>query len=621
MPNEGITLSEQQKSAVEYIGSPALVVAGAGSGKTRTLTAKFEYLVSKGYDPARILAITFTNKAADEMKRRLTAMTGMPRNMFPWVRTFHSACFKIFKKHCVTLGFEPPVQIYATHQQQKIVREIVLKSRLDKKDAPVVASKISRAKNSGNIHAFFDAKPRVANIRLIDLYNDYEKELKARNAVDFDNILVLTRNILRDNREIRDQYRNYFTYILVDEYQDTNNLQEELTRLLVNNGNLFCVGDDWQAIYGFRGSNVNHFLAFTNTYGNARVFRLERNYRSAGDIVGTANRLIDFNPEKMEKECYSKMEGGIVELNEFFNQNDEAEWVAEKIISLNQTGVPYEKIAVIYRTKFCSLSFEKALRMYSIPYKMMGSKGFFERKEIMDIHSYLAAAVFPKDDYSFERIVNTPKRGIGPGTIKKIRALQTDEMGLRDAARKAVRERVMTPKLHKSLSGVLDLLDTIETMRPNMAIEHVVAEVDYLEHLKQYAEAGSMDYVSKEENIKELIRSAAEKDTIVDYLEEASLIQDDTEEDEDKGSGVRLSTIHASKGLEYSAVFIVACEEDILPHWKSKDSESDLWEERRLMYVAMTRAEQFLYISSANFRRGDFSRRSRFMDEIKMSLN
>ena len=294
-------LSKQQKAAVTHLGSPALVIAGAGSGKTRTLTAKIDHLVSLGYAPERILAITFTNKAADEMKNRLVALTGRPLDQFPWVRTYHSASYRILQKHCTLLGYHRPLQIYAAYQQQKTIREILLRLDYDKKYVPAVLSQISNAKNYGNPRAYFDLHPRVSRVRLADVFDLYEKELKARNAVDFDNILLLTRDLLRDYSEVRDSYRNWFQYILCDEYQDANNLNEELTRLLLKNGNFFAVGDDWQSIYSFRMSNVDHFLTFAEKYNGAKIFRLEQNFRSADEIVQIGNHLIDYNDHKMEK--------------------------------------------------------------------------------------------------------------------------------------------------------------------------------------------------------------------------------------------------------------------------------------------------------------------------------
>ena len=617
-----IELSEQQRLAVEYTGAPALVVAGAGSGKTRTLTAKIGYLVNRGMAPERILAITFTNKAAEEMKSRLEALTGLSSFRFPWVRTYHSACFQILKLHCHLLGYTPPLQIYASYQQQKLMKEILLGMNFDKKHVGAVISHISHAKNSGDPMRYFDVHPRYSHIRLHQVYERYEKDLLSRNAVDFDNILLMTRNLFRDHKAVRKHYQELFEFILVDEYQDSNNLQEELTRLLLRNGNLFCVGDDWQAIYGFRGSNIDHFLTFSDKFHPAKVFRLEQNYRSADEIVQIANDLIGFNEKKMEKKCFSDKRGGVVELHDFFDENQEARWICRKIQSLRGMGIPYHQMGVLYRTRFTSLGFERAFRTYGIPYQMLGAKGFFDRKEILDINCYLTAAVFPRDDVAFERILNTPKRGIGPSMIKKINNLRTGEMSLQDAARKVLAERIMTPKVHKAMSALIQGLDDIRDMAPDTAIHAVLSRFDYLEHLKAYTKSNSMDYIAREENIKQLLYSAGQHQTLLDYLEDTSLINEDRKDEEDEGGGhgVKLSTIHASKGLEYLAVFITGCEENLFPHWKSLETAAGLQEERRLMYVAVTRAERYLFLTCAEYRRGQSNPKSRFWDEIEAGM-
>lgn len=607
-------LSDEQMDAVAYNGS-ALVVAGAGSGKTRTLTAKIAHLINSGHSSKRILAITFTNKAAGEMKQRLVRMTGLPMEEFPWVRTFHSAGFKILKQHCRLLGFSPPLQIYAEYQQQKLFKEILARLNIDKKFLFSIASHISAAKNSGDPEGYLDRHSRFSYMRLADIYKLHEKELFEKNAVDFDNILMLTRNLLRDHPEVREQYQRIFSYVLVDEYQDTNDIQEDLTGLILGNGNIFCVGDDWQAIYGFRGSNVNHFLRFQEKYPSARVFRLERNYRSAEEIVAAANELIRHNSERMDKECYSQKTGGRIKMEHFFSDDEEAGWVASRIRALHRKNIPYEKMAVLYRTKFCSFPFEKSFRSGGIPYRMLGSKGFFDRKEIIDITCYLNAAVFDKDDAAFGRVINIPKRGIGPGTIAKIRSMGNDGDGLQAAVRRAVKESLLSGRNYQALTSLIGLIDRIRDMRPDGAVREILDRAGYLDYLREYAKTPD-DYTSRAENIEQLIYSASQHETLVDYLEEAALIKEDKEESDDADRGVNLSTIHASKGLEYQAVFVVGCEENLLPHWKSKETPSEVSEERRLMYVAMTRAEQYLFLTSAGYRKGQSNPPSRFLEEI-----
>ncbi len=625
-----IELSEQQKKAINHYGSPALVVAGAGSGKTRTLTAKIVDIINadnaSGYASKRILAITFTNKAADEMKSRLYELTGKGYEEFPWVRTYHSACLMILKKHCQLVGYQEPIQISTPYHQKKIATEILVNSNLDKKHASNLLSIISRAKNSGNPVHYFDEKPRMIGIpvKIYDLFKKYEDKLMDINSVDFDNILLKTRDILRDNLNVREYYQNYFSHILVDEYQDTNNLQDELTHLLLgSHGNLFCVGDDWQAVYGFRGSNVNHFLEFPKRYDRAKVFWLEQNYRSANEIVQVANGLIGFNRDKMDKRCFSNKKGGKIEIYDFSSDIDEAQWVTSRIKALNQRGegVPFDKMAVVYRTKFCSLPFEKNFRLFKVPYRLMGAQGFFERMEIMDINSYLASAVFPRDDVSFDRIINTPKRGIGPAKIKEMGKLRREDMGLQDCARVMVKERLLAKKIHEKLSELIDILDDIRDLSPSKAIKTVIERTDYYEYLRQQVKTED-EFVSKKENIEQLLFTAKDKADIIEYLEEAALIREDRDDDADsKENGVALLTIHSAKGLEFDTVFVVGCEEQLFPHWRSIDAgDKAIQEERRLMYVAMTRAEKRLYLSYAGYRKGQYGMKSRFIDQIERCL-
>jgi len=618
-------LSVQQQNAVNHTGSPALVVAGAGSGKTRTLTAKFSHLVNLGHDPKRILAITFTNKAAAEMKSRLIDMTGLNAQHFQWVRTYHSACLMILKQHCKKLGYETPIQVFSVYSQGKLGKELCVKNNIEKKHAGKILSLISRGKNFGNPGKYFDLKPVFFNVKIQDLFAQYEERLKEMNSVDFDNILLKTRDLLRDYKEIRNFYQTYFSYILVDEYQDTNNLQDDLTNLLLgDHGNLFCVGDDWQSVYGFRGSNVNHFLDFTKKYKDSKIFRLEENYRSADEIVQAANDLIDYNPDKMDKKCFSKKKGGVVEIYDFISDSHEAEWVAGRIKGLNRQGlgIGFDKMAVVYRTKFCSLLFEKIFRSYRIPYSLKGAQGFFERMEVLDINSYLSAAFFPNDDVSFERIANTPKRGIGPSMIKKMAAIRTQGTSLQDAARTMVKDRVLTQKIHESLSSVLEILDEIKDLAPAWAMEVVLEKTGYFEYLEKKTKTRS-EFISKKENIEQLIYTARSKNDLLEYLEEAALIREDREDEEESdSSSVSLLTIHSAKGLEYDIVFIVGCEERLFPHWRSIDAgDNALFEERRLMYVAMTRAARFLYLTHANYRKGEFATPSRFIRQIQECLS
>jgi DNA helicase-2/ATP-dependent DNA helicase PcrA len=614
-----MNLSEQQKNAVLHNGSPALVVAGAGSGKTRTLTAKIAHLIKEGVDPSRILAITFTNKAADEMKSRLVKQTGLAVDRFPWVRTYHSACYAILKTNADAVGLKSPLQILSAYHQQKIFKEIAAALNIEKGNIPGLISDISKAKNSADPESYIDNLSKIRRPMTTAVFDRYEHELKQRNSLDFDNILLYTRNLLRDNENIRTKYRNIFQYILVDEYQDTNNIQEEITALLLGHKNLFCVGDDWQAVYGFRGSNVNHFLSFPEKYPDARIFKLEQNYRSANEIVKLANSLIGNNERRMDKTCFSQKSGGMVSVHDFPNEFEEAGWVAKKIKTMRGMGIPYSAMAVMYRTKSLSLYFEKEFRRMNIPYRMMGSKGFFERMEVLDINCYLMAAVFPEDDVAFDRIVNTPKRGVGPAMLKKIAQARTEGTSLQNAARKLVKERIFSPKVHGELTNLLADLDRMRTMRPDDAIRMVLDEFKYTDYLAETCKTRE-ELDSRKDNIEGLIFNASFKDNLSDYLEEVVLINEDKDDENEDKSGVSLSTIHASKGLEYGAAFVVGLEEEIFPHWRSLASAAEIEEERRLMYVAVTRAETYLFMTSARERRNRRSRKSRFLWELKEAL-
>jgi DNA helicase-2/ATP-dependent DNA helicase PcrA len=496
------------------------------------------------------------------------------------------------------------------------MKDVLSRLNYDLKYTRSALGRISMAKNSGEPAAYLDHHPRLASIPLKDIYKAYEKELMVRNAVDFDNILLLTRDLLKSHAEIRVKYQTYFEYILVDEYQDSNNLQEELTRLLLKDGNLFCVGDDWQAIYGFRGSNVNHFLSFKRSHPKSKIFRLEQNYRSADEIVKIANTLIGFNDSRMDKACFSDKKGGVAEFHDFFDEDEEAEWVASKIKVLLKSGIPLDQMAVVYRTKFCSLTFEKTFRALNLPYELKGAKGFFERKEVLDINSYLAAAVFPQDDVAFDRIFNTPRRGIGPGMLRKILQVREYGMSLQASAWKALTAGVLTPKVHRAVSELQQLLKGVRDLAPAEAIKTILNRVGYDTYLRSYSKSED-EYIARMENIEQLIYTATQKETLLDYLEEASLIQDDKEDSAfGQQPSVHLMTIHAAKGLEYNVVFVIGCEEQLLPHWRSMETDLGIEEERRLMYVAMTRAATYLYLSCANYRRGNYSIKSRFIDEI-----
>jgi DNA helicase II / ATP-dependent DNA helicase PcrA len=614
------SLSPAQQAAVSYVSSPTIVTAGAGSGKTRTLTSKVAYLVNKlNYAPERILAITFTNKAAAEMKSRLEKATGRRISNFPWVRTFHSACFKILKEHCDLLGYEKPLLIHDDSQQKAHLKKVLAELNLDRKFLYAASSMISNAKNCGDPLRYISANGKIP--RKSEVYRRYNEMLEQNNSVDFDDILILTRDLLRKFPQVQKTYQETFDYVLIDEYQDTNETQNQIVDLLLRDGNLTVVGDDYQSIYKFRGADPFHFINFPQKYSNAKLFRLEENYRSTTQIVAASDALIANNMQRIEKKCFSTRQGEPIIIKELSAEDLEAKYVARKAWEYaSYKKIPLEKIAILFRTKFTSLPFEKALRSERLPYTIVGAQAFFQRREVQDIHSYLICAVNPKDDLSFERIINVPRRGIGPGAIKKILAGRDRDSSLQDACWKAVRAQLLPKKANAELEKLLILLAQLRDEKPDSAIRAVMRDTLYEDHLQAFAETEE-DFATRMENIKEMIYDSSQHATIADYLEEAALVRDD-QQDAEKGKGIRLSTIHAAKGLEFSVVFVVALEEGILPHQRSlnleseKENDEGLEEERRLMYVAMTRASDYLHLTSSMFRRGEMMVTSRFLDEI-----
>jgi DNA helicase-2/ATP-dependent DNA helicase PcrA len=618
------SLSVAQKAAVVYISGPTIVSAGAGSGKTRTLTSKIAHLVRDlGYDPARILAITFTNKAASEMKGRLSEATAKPIEDFPWVRTFHSACFKILKEHCHLLGYRKPLSIHDASQQKTHLKKVLAELDLDPKYLNAASAMISHGKNSGDPIAYLKVHGKLP--RKLDLYRLYNESLARNNSVDFDDILMLTRDLLEKFPDIRGKYRDAFDYILVDEFQDSNDIQNQIVDLLLKDGNLTVVGDDYQSIYKFRGADPIHFINFPRKYPDAKIFRLEENYRSTAQIVAASDALISNNVQRIEKQCFSRRRGENIQVGEFTDEAAEAAWVARKCWEyINYKKVPSEETAILFRTKFTSLPFERALRSGSVPYTMVGAQGFFQRREVQDINAYLVSVVNVRDDVSFERIINVPRRGIGPGALKKIIGGKDADISLQEACRDAVDRQQLPKKTTDALAKLLALLSSLKAYAPGEAMKRVVDEIEYEAYVRTFAE-NEEDFESRRENIRQMIYDASQKATIAEYLEDAALIREDQDKTDSK-HGVKLSTIHAAKGLEFKTVFVVALEEDILPHHRSFGSGNDeennagIEEERRLMYVAMTRASDHLHLTTSMRRRGDYTKPSRFLSEIPQEL-
>ncbi len=614
------SLSEEQLAAVEYLDGPALICSGAGAGKTSTIIAKVEHLIRAGYDPGRILCITFTNKAANELKDRLTKSTGRWMKDFPWVRTFHSSMLQILKAHPADTGFKNPITIYDGTDQIELIKNILENGfNMEGTYARAIRAHIGRAKNSIKSDVYIHS---VKEFRKLDfIFERYNQRLKESNAMDFDDILLHALDLLIKNPGVRAKYQDLFQYILLDEHQDSNSIQNAIVKLLVKDGNITVVGDFSQSIYGFRGAEPSYFVQFPKEYKGTKVFLLEHNYRSTSPIVELGSEIISFNHEEIKKKCFSNKPGDLPSLRGFENSYFEARWVAEKCRAYHYDGLAFAQMAVLYRTTFISRIMEKAFNELGVPYKLVGGISFFERREIKDLTSYLACAINPRDDIAFERILNAPKRGIGKKSIQKIRQIDLPGASLMEKSPMAIQKKLSLKKAAEGIGMVLFILDRIRDMPPKHALEEVIGITHYGKYLETYAEEGDeSSLISRMENIKELLSIAEGRKTIEEFLEDCSLRTED-DDDEEKDLGVRLSTIHAAKGLEFHTVFLVACENNILPHWRSIGEDAgrnggNVEEERRLLYVACTRAERNLHISYANTRQNKWSGISPFLEEL-----
>lgn len=615
-------LSRIQTEAVKHLDGPALICSGAGAGKTSTIVAKYEHLIDAGYDPGRVLCITFTNKAANELKDRLTKSTGRWIKDFPWVRTFHSSMLQILKAHASAIGFKNPITIYDGTDQIGLIKNILENGfNMDGKFARAIRAHIGRAKNSLKPDAYIHS---VKEFRKLDfIFEAYNRRLKESNAMDFDDILVHALNLLENEPRIRTSYQDYFQYILLDEHQDSNPIQNAIIKLIVNGGNITVVGDFSQSIYSFRGAEPQYFARFPAEYAGTKVFLLEQNYRSTAPIVELGNEIISFNHEEIKKNCFSTKPGSLPSLRSFENSYFEARWVADKCRAYRYDEIPYEQMAVLYRTSFISRILEKAFNEMGVPYKLVGGVSFYERREIKDLISYLACAVNPKDDVAFERILNVPKRGIGKKSIQKIRDIDLPGASLMEKSPVAIQKKTGLQRVAGEIGMVLFILDCIKNMPPRQALEEIIDITHYDKYIETYAGDGDeAGVIARQENIKELLSIAEGRETIEEFLEDCSLRSEDEDDEEDKDRGVRLSTIHAAKGLEFHTVFLPACEINILPHWRSVDEDEGNFnggkveEERRLFYVACTRAELNLHISYARMRQNKPSGISPFLLEL-----
>lgn len=640
-------LNPQQQDAVLYTDGPALVIAGAGSGKTRVLTYKIVHLLTLGYEPWRILALTFTNKAAREMRERIEKLVGSQTASKLWMGTFHSIFSRILRINAERIGFKSNFTIYDTNDSKSLIKSIIKEMDLDDKiyKPSIVASAISTAKNaliSPEKYAMssdiMEADKRARRPLLHAIYKTYRHRCFVAGAMDFDDLLYYTNVLLRDNPDLLHHYQEYFRYILVDEYQDTNFAQHLIvSQLCSENQNLCVVGDDAQSIYSFRGANIRNILNLKRSYPNLRIFKLEQNYRSTQNIINAANSLIDKNTEQIRKQVFSCNDvGSLIEVIQSFSDYEESYLVANRISQLRLTQHDsYEEFAILYRTNAQSRILEESLRKRNIPYRIYGGLSFYQRKEIKDAIAYFRLSINPNDDESLKRVINYPARSIGETTVNKlVRCAIDNRVSIWHIICNLDKFEVgINSGTAKKLNGFRELISSFiefnnQGLSADIVAENIIRETKLLSCLLSDRTPES---ISKQENLSELINGVKEfvasrleegnetNTTLIDFLAEVSLATDqDTQETPEER--VTLMTVHAAKGLEFSNVFIVGAEEELFPSAMSSGSLQEIEEERRLMYVAITRAKNFCMISyaSSRFRNGQtvICSPSRFIRDI-----
>jgi DNA helicase-2/ATP-dependent DNA helicase PcrA len=635
-------LNEAQLNAVLKTEGPSMVIAGAGSGKTRVLTYKIVHLVENGVDPFEILALTFTNKAAREMKLRISAMIGESESKNIWMGTFHSVFAKILRFEAHKIGFTSDFTIYDTQDSERLVSSIIKEKNLDKDvyRPKSIRNRISTLKNNFiTVNGYFSNNELVESDNLSrkpetgNIYKEYNERLIKSNSMDFDDLLMKTNELLNNHPEVLAKYQEKFKYILVDEYQDTNNSQYLIVKSLSDKYQNICVvGDDAQSIYSFRGANINNIINFRNDYDEVEVFRLEQNYRSTKNIVNAANSVIEHNKNKIDKEVWTDNDfGDRVEIIANDSDIGEARGLCQKIISFNNTS--FSNIAILYRTNAQSRPIEDSLRLNKIPYQIFGGVSFYNRKEIKDVLAYLRLIVNSSDEESLKRVINYPARGIGQVTINKvILTAQKHNLTLYETIKRNNELSIgLSGSVLTKLQNFIDLIDVfkIENKKLNAfdLTKEVIEKVRIIDDLKK---DDSPEGISRVENVQELLNGIRDfiedqkelvdsNDKLSEFLSTVSLSTDFDIENEDQDK-VSLMTLHLSKGLEFKHVFIVGLEEDLFPSALSYNTRSELEEERRLFYVGITRAKENLYLSYANsrYRWGKliYCEESRFLNEI-----
>ncbi len=600
-------LNDPQRHAVTTTEGPLLILAGAGTGKTRVITFRIGYMLSQGIEAASILAVTFTNKAANEMRERLMAMLGKEKAGKVTMSTFHALCMRILRQDIEKLGYKKNFTIYDEGDQTGLLKKIITRTVAigEKMEPNVAKSLISKAKNNG-----WNA-PQEEKTLIGAIFARYQADLKQLNAVDFDDLLLLTVKLLAEHADVRQRWQKRFRYVMVDEFQDTNRLQLELVGYLAKRDdgtppNVAVVGDDDQSIYGWRGAEVSNILEFETHFPNPTVVKLEQNYRSTNSILNTANTLIKNNPRRRPKQLWSgKGDGDKVRLVMAPNDHEEADFIAGEIAKRKAEGnLRYEDFAVLFRMNAQARSLEQAFQEKGVPYRIIGGKSFFDSREVKDVLSYFACTLNADNDAALLRIINTPPRGISEATVQKALELSIKEKcSLFQALQKEELHQGITPRAVTAIHEFMTQLDAWETklneplVNQPEVLRKIIDESGYYDDLRRSCKNGD-EALKRESNIRDLVggfeRYLEKSDGgLSGFLDAMALRQDKDDDDKEKGTGVTLITLHASKGLEFPHCYLVGLEEGVLPHDRSK-LEGTLDEERRLLYVGITRAQQTL---------------------------
>ena len=627
------SLNPVQRKAVQHTEGSLLLLSGAGSGKTRVITHRIAYLIRHhDVSPYNILAVTFTNKAAGEMRSRLENLIGSISQHL-WAATFHSTCARILRKDIERLGYSRSFTIYDTADQLTLIKEILKRLQLRESDVhpKAILSTISKAKNelttpemyAKTVSDFFEERVEL-------IYRMYQDSLRENNALDFDDLIMLTVNLLESRSDVLEFYQSKFRYILIDEYQDTNHSQYRLVNALAKkHRNICAVGDDDQSIYSWRGADINNILDFERDYPNTTVLRLEQNYRSTQNILEAAYEVVRNNSMRTEKKLWTQNKmGECIRCFEALDENEEANVVLREIERWREKGVKYGECVIFYRINAQSRTFEDALRKANIPYQIVGSVRFYERLEIKNIMAYLRVIANPADTISLKRIINVPRRGIGETTLQRLEIFaRAADISLLEAI-KRVGEVATLREAERDKVRIFAQL--IESFKAEDSAAHTIEQLlDRSGYLKSLMQEGTIEAQSRIENVRELVTAAVEYDeretepTLAGFLEMITLVADiDTMDD--KSDVVTLMTLHSAKGLEFPIVFMVGMEEGLLPHQRSFSSEAELEEERRLCYVGLTRAKEQVYLTYARERRQygstDYRMPSRFIEEIPHEL-